>query len=119
MAVTDAAPPPTLAPPTPLLGIVVEVSPNTTPSSSSQSFAKVVEAVVALRNAHLLCHHGGEVLVVAALPGATQFISSDQQNGGARDRETTERVRRARGLGAEDAGRRRRRAGPLPLLRVT
>ena len=83
MAVTDAAPPPTLAPPTPLLGIVVEVSPNTTPSSSSQSYAKVVEAVVALRNAHLLCHHGGEVLVVAALPGATQFISSDQQNGGA------------------------------------
>ena len=80
---TDAAPPPTLAPPTPLLGIVVEVSPNTTPSSSSSSYAKVVEAVVALRNAHLLCHHGGEVLVVAALPGATQFISSDQQNGGA------------------------------------
>ena len=83
MAVTDAAPPPSIAPPTPLLGIVVEVSPNTTPSSSSQSYAKVVEAVVALRNAHLLCHHGGEVLVVAALPGATQFISSDQQNGGA------------------------------------
>ena len=83
MAVSDATPPPSLAPPTQLLGIVVEISPATTPSSSSAAFAKVVEAVVALRTAHLLCHPGGEVLVVAALPGSTQFVTSDEKAGGA------------------------------------
>ena len=61
-----------------------------------------------LRNAHLLCHHGGEVLVVAALPGATAIHLERPAKWRRRDREPTKRVRRARGLGAEDAGRRRR-----------
>ena len=122
-AVDTAAPPPPPEAPKQLLGIVVELSAGAAVSSSAAAFARVVEAVVALRNAHLLClhqgghhafklhdlcggvcggvhpvdvsttfgsgaaattlgsgavgsragHHGGEAVVIAALPGATAF----------------------------------------------
>ena len=57
-----------------------------------------------------LCHHGGEVLVVAALPGATHHPERPAKRRRPRPR-NPKRVRRARGLGEEDAGRRRRSLG--------
>ena len=66
-----------------LLCVVIEISPRAAVSSSGAEFRRVVEATLALRNAHLMCHHSGEFVCCAALPGSTRYAAAPRSGGGA------------------------------------
>lgn len=57
-----------------LLCIVIEASPALAVSAYSRDFKDALEAVLVLSSAHLLCHRSGELAIVAALPGRSEYL---------------------------------------------
>lgn len=59
-----------------MLGIVLEASSELEVSACSVEFERVVEAMLILCKAHLMCNRHGELVCLAALPGTTQYLYS-------------------------------------------